>query len=265
MEDDKSRIADNSYVIILPFMVKKLKLKGADLMIYAIIHGYSVGDNGCYWGGLKYLMEWTGSSKPTVIRSLQWLVEMGYIERTDYEVYGATRPIYKTINMDENDEGGINEEFTGSNKNEMGGAFVLPGGNFSENGEVKQLNQDGKTNLPNNKYIDKCLDNKLDTKNDNILVKPSLTEFDEEFKTLWEKYPRKKGRKDAQRHYVSARKKGTSYADVSKGLDRYIGYINDNDIQEKYIKHGSAWFQQHSWEDDYPETFEEVLKRALGT
>lgn len=76
-----------------------------------------------------------------------------------------------------------------------------------------------------------------------------------EFEGLWKKYPRKQGKKDALRHYCSARKQGWSFEEVSDGLDRYCDYIKRNRITENYIKQGSAWFCQWSWDDDYSGDF----------
>ena len=44
---------------------------------------------------------------------------------------------------------------------------------------------------------------------------------------------------------------GTSYENVSDGLDRYIKQIQVQKTESKYIKHGSTWFCQSAWEDDY--------------
>ena len=88
---------------------------------------------------------------------------------------------------------------------------------------------------------------------------PSLSEpkkinekdFDEEFEKIWQYYPNKKGKEEARKKYIIARKNGTSYDDVVNGLKNYIAYIKSENIKEKYIKHGSTWFNQKCWNDDY--------------
>ena len=75
-----------------------------------------------------------------------------------------------------------------------------------------------------------------------------------DFETLWTKYPRKQGKKDALRHYVAAIRKGVPYQTISDGLDRYISYIRRNGISPNYVKMGSSWFCEWSWEDDYSQT-----------
>ncbi len=209
------------------------KLSALDKVLLAEISSFCI--NGECFASNEYFAKFFQCSERTISRSIGKLTELGYIKSVCFD--GRKRILTSNVNV-------------------CLGRVDKMSRQSSQNGEADKTNCPP-INIDNNIGINKD--------DNNILVKPSLTEFDEEFDTLWEKYPRKLGRKDAKRHYITARKNGTAYADVSKGLDRYIGYINDNDIQEKYIKHGSAWFCQHSWEDDYPETFEEMLKRALGT
>ena len=86
---------------------------------------------------------------------------------------------------------------------------------------------------------------------DDVNQTAKMPDYEAEFDGLWERYPNKKGKRDALRHYVAARKKGVSLKTVSDGLDAYLAYIRAEGTDEKYVKHGSAWFNQHAWEDDY--------------
>lgn len=93
-----------------------------------------------------------------------------------------------------------------------------------------------------------------------VLSKEELrTNYKEEFENLWSIYPNKKGKTNALKDYISARKSGVPFEDVLSGLYKYIEYINLEKTPEKYIKHGSTWFHQHCWEDDY------TTKRPLTT
>lgn len=78
-----------------------------------------------------------------------------------------------------------------------------------------------------------------------------LQQICDEFEVLWKKYPRKAGKKDAIRHYISARRKKIPFQTISDGLDRYNAYIERNGIEKNYIKHGSSWFCEEAWDDDY--------------
>lgn len=79
-------------------------------------------------------------------------------------------------------------------------------------------------------------------------------EFESEFESIWKRYPKKQGKENALKAYIKARedkKKPVTADEVLEGLDRYIAYIKANNVSEKYIKHGSTWFNQRCWEDDY--------------
>lgn len=72
-----------------------------------------------------------------------------------------------------------------------------------------------------------------------------------EFEEIWNIYPNKKGKDQAKTKYIKARKNGTTYDQVLQGLNSYINYIKQNNIDEQYVKHGSTWFNKKCWEDEY--------------
>lgn len=96
-------------------------------------------------------------------------------------------------------------------------------------------------------------------KNNNYAIKfppePSkkelLKQYDLEFEKLWEHYPNKKGKEQARNKFISARKDGTPFEEIATGLKNYILFIKAEKMDSKYIKHGSTWFNQKCWNDDY--------------
>lgn len=84
-------------------------------------------------------------------------------------------------------------------------------------------------------------------------------ELEEEFSGLWNEYPNKKGKANALKSYIKARKKGISKEEISNGLLNYLNYIKIEKISPQYIKHGSTWFNQECWNDDY------TIKREITT
>ena len=90
-------------------------------------------------------------------------------------------------------------------------------------------------------------------------VKSNEKVLNEEFEKLWQYYPNKKGKEEARKKYLLARKNGTTYEEVANGLKNYITYIKSENIEEKYIKHGSTWFNQKCWNDDY-----KITKKPTG-
>lgn len=75
--------------------------------------------------------------------------------------------------------------------------------------------------------------------------------FNEEFDEIWSNYPKKQGKKDALKHYIKSRKKGVDKETIEMGLNNYLEYIKKNNIDARYIKQGSTWFNQECWNDDY--------------
>lgn len=99
-----------------------------------------------------------------------------------------------------------------------------------------------------------------DLLNTDLLSKEELkTDYKEEFENLWSLYPNKKGKTNALNDYIKARKDGVTFDAVLGGIYSYVEYINLEKVQDRYIKHGSTWFHQHCWDDDY------TTKRPLTT
>lgn len=66
-------------------MITKLKLKGNELLIFALIHGFSQDGETRFKGSIRYLMMWTGLDKSTIISILKKLVERDYLEKFEHE------------------------------------------------------------------------------------------------------------------------------------------------------------------------------------
>lgn len=56
-------------------MVNELKLKGAELIVYAIIYGFSQDGKGKYNGSWKYLASWCNVTEREIAKVLKKLVE----------------------------------------------------------------------------------------------------------------------------------------------------------------------------------------------
>ena len=64
-----SVVKDENHFIIKGFMINKLNLKGIELMVYAIIYGFSQDGSCKFTGSRQYLADFTGSSceKPYIM------------------------------------------------------------------------------------------------------------------------------------------------------------------------------------------------------
>lgn len=74
---------------------------------------------------------------------------------------------------------------------------------------------------------------------------------DKDFDTLWELYPRKEGKAKAKAAYAKAIRSGATNEQIESGIADYVSYIKRNQIERRYIKQGSTWFEGQCWNDDY--------------
>ena len=80
----------------------------------------------------------------------------------------------------------------------------------------------------------------------------SKNTYEQEFEKLWAKYPRKIGKKKAFDSFKKARKiKKVPYEVIESGLYRYLKYIEQQELDEQYIQHGSTFFNQEKWQDEF--------------
>lgn len=72
---------DANFVLIQGWMRSKLNLKGNDLLVFAIIYGFSQDCEHVYSGGRTYLAEWCGATKDGISKNLKSLVEKDFIRK----------------------------------------------------------------------------------------------------------------------------------------------------------------------------------------
>ncbi len=74
-------VKNSNYIVIQGFMVKELKLKGTELLVYAIIYGFSQDGKGKFTGSWKYLASWCNVTERDIAKVLKKLVDKGLIEK----------------------------------------------------------------------------------------------------------------------------------------------------------------------------------------
>ncbi|WP_243198140.1 DNA replication protein [Weissella diestrammenae] len=82
-------------------------------------------------------------------------------------------------------------------------------------------------------------------------IRAPKIEFSEDFEKLWEMYPNKKGKNVAQKAFNKAIKDGDTVEQIRAGIEAYKAYTKAEGTPVMYIKHGSTFFNQRSWNDDY--------------
>jgi len=83
------------------------------------------------------------------------------------------------------------------------------------------------------------------------------------FESIWSKYPKRLGKKEALRHYKQSVKSEKEASDIHLALGNYIAYIKSKGIGEQFIKHGSSWFNNwQDWLDMKPEHEQVEAKKS---
>jgi len=90
---NKNDISSN-YLVIQGWMSQYLDLSLIELIVLAIIFGFSQDGDSKFTGSLKYLTIWTKSSKSSMQRTLKKLLDKNLILKTSREINGLSLPIY---------------------------------------------------------------------------------------------------------------------------------------------------------------------------
>jgi hypothetical protein len=75
--------------------MRALGLSGNDLMVFALINGFSQDGQGCFYGSLNYICETCGISRRTAIYILNDLVERGFLLKEETIQNGVKRVLYQ--------------------------------------------------------------------------------------------------------------------------------------------------------------------------
>ena len=125
----------------------------------------------------------------------------------------------------------------------------------SRNRNNVTIERNNVTPMLHNRYTEKEIEKEIEK--DNIYA-DSESAYESEFESIWKLYPRKEGKSNAYKSYVKARKDGETKESILDGLNRYLTQIKAENTQAKYIKHGSTWFNQRCWHDEYRSELDEI-------
>lgn len=206
----------DNFINIQGWMVKELELKGNELIIFAIIYGFSQDGISKFTGSLTYLAEWTNSTKQGVLKALNNLQKKELICKKEIIKNKIKYCEYSVLILNKVD-GGIKQSLTGYST--------------KFNGGIKQ-------SLPNS--INNNIENKID--NNTYIV-----DFDE----FYSLYPRKEAKQKALQAYIKARKKGVDKISLLEALKKYNEYIKTNKKEREFVKLPATWLNGGCWEDEY--------------
>lgn len=87
----------NNYILIQGWMIEDLHLSGNDLLIYALIYGFSQDGVSYFCGSLKYISQWLGIDISTASRVINKLIKGGLIEKKQEIVDNVVVNFYKAV------------------------------------------------------------------------------------------------------------------------------------------------------------------------
>lgn len=151
------------YIHIEGWMREELDLKGNELLVYALIHGFSQEEQGCFFGSLDYISRMCGCTRPTAIETLKKLRERGLIHKREIVENNVKMCQYTAL------QGGSKEILPVVKNLDRGGKEILLGGS-------KEI-------LPNNKTL---TDNKFKTKSEDTPAPLILPFSSDKFRMTWE-------------------------------------------------------------------------------
>ena len=88
-------IKDDTFYVTFHWMIKRLKLRGTELKVFAIIYGYSQNGDNWYYGSIKDLQEQCDASRQSVISALQSLVAKQFLIKLDNSENNIKTNYYK--------------------------------------------------------------------------------------------------------------------------------------------------------------------------
>ena len=116
------------YICIQEFMVRDLGLKGNELIVYALIYGFSQDGEQFFSGSLSYIANWINASKSTAQSIIKSLLKKGLLVKKDNYINNVKFCEYATAVPEEMDSHERNENLnavpksgTGRTENRYGG------------------------------------------------------------------------------------------------------------------------------------------------
>lgn len=82
-------VKENSFVVLQEWMITDLKLSGSELLVYAIIFGFSQTEGQTFKGSLQYLANWAQISRQGIHKILNSLINKNLIIKKELSINGV--------------------------------------------------------------------------------------------------------------------------------------------------------------------------------
>lgn len=193
-------------------------LSALEKVILIEIDSLDTEENHCYASN-KYLAEFCRCSEIKVSQAIKKFIFLGYIEQISFD--GRTRILKSRL------------------KDCLSQTY-------------KKYKADLKKILPINK--ENNIENNIEDNKEKNIKKEKDSLLIDEFETIWTRYPRHEGKQNALKSYIKARHEGVDMVTIKDAVESYRRMCESERREKRYIKQGSTWFNQRSWEDEYGTT-----------
>lgn len=208
-------ISDGTYITIQGWMRTDLKLSGNELIVYAIIYGFSQNKQGEFTGSAQYLADWTGCSRRHIMRILNKLVEEGTISKTETVLNNNEKRVSYQAEM------GYDKMTQGVTKCHRG--YDKMSHNININNNTNNITRD-----INN--VHSCSESLEDTHEE------TAEEF---FERAWQYYPNKRGKGQVSEK-SKERLMSHGWDNVKRAIDRYLEDLKKDEWRQ--AQNGSTFF-----------------------
>ena len=183
-------------------------------------------EKGYCWASNSYFADLYGVSNVSISKWINQLVKNGYLTSQLNYKEGTKEILYRYLRL-VNDP--IKEKF---------------------NTPQRKVNDPIKEKFKDNTTSNNTINNTTNILSSNKLPE---SELKSDFEKLWALYPNKKGKAKAYTAYKKAINDGATNDQIESGINGYNSEIELKNTKPNYIAHGSTWFSNKRWEDDYTE------------
>ncbi|ACH40486.1 MAG: hypothetical protein ACD_55C00120G0002 [uncultured bacterium] len=146
-------------------------------------------------------------------------------------------------------------ETTGQKQNQRGQIMIqISSRSRADNGQIKIIDSKCLPSVTDRKRTEdgQITDrSQCTTKDPNPNPLKDSSDFALFFEKLWAAYPRKDGKKSAQRHFSATVKNESDKERINLALGSYLDHIEREGVQPRFVKKGETWF--NNWQDWIPE------------
>lgn len=241
-------IGEGNYITIQSWMRTDLKLSGNELIVYAIIYGFSQNKQGEFTGSAQYLADWVGCTRRTVMTILSRLTEEKLITKTEIVLNNnVTRVSYQAERGCEKISQGVKKFHRGCEK-------------FSHNNTNNNTNNNHRDT--NNVHV--CSEPSSEVPNEPMQIIPN-EQFNQEetpeefFERAWQYYPNKRGKGQVSEK-SKERLMSHGWDNVKRAIDRYLEDLKKDEWRK--AQNGSTFFNS-GYIDYLDENYEPPMNPKL--